>query len=130
MHGARWNSPGIAVAYAADSPALAVLEVLAHLQSIRHLDAYSMASIEIPAELIETLDPAMLPATWAAAPPPPAAPAVGDAWAASLRSAVLRVPSAIVPHSHIYLITPAHGAAPQIVGGATEPFHVDPRLIM
>ncbi len=130
MHGARWNSPGIAVAYAADSPALAVLEVLAHLQSMRHLDAYSMVSIEIPAELIETLDPNILPASWAAAPPPPEAQAIGDAWAASLRSAVLMVPSAVVPHSYIFLINPAHEGAPRIVAGTAEPFRVDPRLIM
>jgi RES domain-containing protein len=28
LYGGRWNSPGVRVAYAADSPALAVLEVL------------------------------------------------------------------------------------------------------
>lgn len=128
-HGARWNSPGTAVAYAADSPALAVLEVLAHLQSIRHLDSYSMVSIRIPDELIEMLDAERLPRNWAAAPPPPQAQALGDAWAASGRSAVLRVPSAIVPHSFIFLVNPAHPDASRIEVGAAAPFRVDPRLL-
>ena len=130
LYGARWNSPGVAVAYAADSPALAVLEVLAHLQSVRHLDAYSMMSIEIPDELIERLDARALPPNWAAAPPPPEAQAVGDAWVAGARSAVLKVPSAIVPHSFIYLINPAHPDARRLAAGPSEQFRVDPRLLI
>ncbi|HUF27304.1 MAG TPA: RES domain-containing protein [Gemmatimonadaceae bacterium] len=128
LHGARWNSPVVAVAYAADSAALAVLEVLAHLQSVRHLDAYSMVSIEIPDALIETLDRGALPANWAAAPPPPEAQAIGDAWAASLRSAVLRVPSAIVPQSFIHLINPAHAESHRIAA-ALQSFRIDWRLV-
>lgn len=130
MYGARWNSPGVAIAYAADSPALAVLEVLAHLQSVRHLDAYSMVGIDIPDDLIELLDPRGLPPHWAAAPPPAEAQAIGDDWVASGRSAVLRVPSAIVPHSFIFLINPAHENARRITAGPAEPFRVDPRLLI
>lgn len=129
LHGARWNSPGIAIAYAADSPALAVLEVLAHLQSTRHLDAYSMLSADIPEELIEDVDSTVLPSNWTAAPPPPEAQAVGDAWAAMRRSAVLRVPSAIVPRSSIFLINPAHPEVKRITVGEIEPFRLDPRVI-
>ena len=129
LYGARWNSPGVAIAYAADSPALAVLEVLAHLQSTRHLESYSMIGADIPDELIEDVDPAVLPSNWTAAPPPPEAQAVGDAWASMRRSAVLRVPSAVVPHSSIFLINPAHPDARRITVGKTEPFRLDPRVI-
>ena len=129
LYGARWNSPGVAIAYAADSPALAVLEVLAHLQSTRHLESYSMVSADIPDDLIEVVDPAVLSSNWAAAPPPPEAQAVGDAWASMRRSTVLQVPSAVVPRSWIFLINPAHPDALRITVGESEPLRLDPRVI-
>ena len=128
LYGSRWNSKGVAVAYAADSAALAVLEVLVHLQNPAILDAYSLATAAIPDELIESLPPRDLPANWRESPPSAVTQAIGDAWVASARSAVLRVPSAVLDHGHVYLLNPAHPDFRKIKVKPTTPFRFDRRL--
>lgn len=128
-YGGRWNSPGVAVAYAADSPASAILEVLVHLGRADILGAYVLVPADVPAELIEELAARDLPPDWRASPIPPATQAVGDAWARAGRSAVLAVPSAIVPHARNYLLNPAHPEFDRVAVGAPERFAFDPRLL-
>jgi RES domain-containing protein len=54
--------------------------------------------------------------------------AVGDAWIESRRSALLRVPSWIVPESYNVLINPVHPDAALIQLGPIRPFQFDRRL--
>jgi RES domain-containing protein len=51
--------------------------------------------------------------------------AVGDAWIESRRSALLRVPSFIVPESYNVLINPAHPDAQSIQLGSVRPFQFE-----
>ena len=129
LYGGRWNSPGTRVAYASDSVALAVLEVLAHLQSTAVLQAYSLATIRFPDSVVGTLDVAALPSEWRRFPSPPENQAVGDKWVAEGRSLVLRLPSAIVPSASNYLINPAHARLVAAVIETPERFAFDPRLL-
>jgi len=129
LHGGRWNSPGTRVAYASDSIALATLEVLAHLQSTAVLQAYSLASLRFPAESVEVLETAALPARWRRFPSPPENQAIGDRWAAEGRSLILRVPSAIIPAAANFLINPSHPEFRQVVISRPERFAFDPRLL-
>jgi RES domain-containing protein len=54
--GGRWNSPGVAAVYMASSLSLAVLEVLANLGSVRHLDDYLFVVAEFGDDLISDID--------------------------------------------------------------------------
>ncbi len=54
--------------------------------------------------------------------------ATGDAWLGSGRSALLRVPSRIVPESHNVLINPIHPDASSIKIGSIRSFAFDKRL--
>jgi RES domain-containing protein len=128
-YGARWNSPGVRVAYASDSPALAVLEVLVHLQNARVLESYSIVRADIPDDLVASLPPANLPADWANAPVPPSTQTIGDLWIQSESSAVLKVPSSVVRPAYHYLLNPAHPGYARIVVSSAEPFEFDPRLL-
>ncbi len=117
--GGRWNSPGQPLVYASHDPALSVLEVRVHLDLPPELlpDDYTLVAIALGAVSIETLRDL------------PAAPqAFGDAWLREQRSAVLRVPSVIVPESDNLLINPAHPAAAEIRITATRRFGFDTRL--
>lgn len=129
LHGGRWNSPGIVVAYASDSRALAVLEVLVHLQRSDILGSYSLASLHFAEELMGEMETSTLPAGWRRFPPSPEAQALGDRWVTEQRSAVLRVPSAIVPAEHNFLVNPAHREFAQVVVEPPEPFELDVRLL-
>lgn len=119
LYGGRWNSPGRALIYAAETAALAVLEVRVHLDLTPDLlpDDYVLTGIAIDDPDIETLDTL-----------PEAPQAFGDAWLAEARSPVLRVPSFIVPESFNLLISPAHPQAAGVKLTSQRPFRFDARL--
>jgi RES domain-containing protein len=129
LYGARWTSVGTRVAYAASNSALAVLEVLVHVENVDVLASYSLLHASLPDALIQTLDAARLPNDWHSWPAPPAAQAVGDAWILANESLALSVPSALVPGGTNLLINPANKDFPQFVVERVEPFDFDRRLI-
>ena len=129
LNGGRWNSPGTLVAYACDSVALATLEVLAHLQSTAVLASYSLASVQFPIDLLEQVEVSALPARWRRYPASPELQAIGDRWVKDLRSAALRVPSAIIPSAHNYLLNPVHADFARVKIDPPQPFDIDPRLL-
>jgi len=128
LRGARWNSPGRGVIYAADSYAGSILEVLAHALRPRTLPgAHHAVRIEIPDSLVETLDAASL-SGWDARGSPEAL-AFGDHWLDEQRTAVLVVPALPCrPVGQNVLINPAHPDARRIA--VSTPFAVpwDERL--
>jgi RES domain-containing protein len=128
LHGGRWNSPGTAVVYTAQSAALAALELLVHLQSSHLLGAYSFVPARFDRSLVEGIDAGALPADWRRYPAPAALQQIGDQWVAGARSAVLEVPSAVVPSERNFLLNPAHRDFARIEIGAPQPFEFDPRL--
>lgn len=102
VYGGRWNSPGQPMLYAADSAALAVLEVRVHLDLPPELvpDDYRLVTVDL--EDLPTEELSILPDD---------ARAFGDEWLREQRSPVLRVPSFIVPESSNFLLNPLHPQA-------------------
>ena len=124
----RWNSRGIAVVYTAETVSLAVLELLAHLESDELLREYLLFEVKFEEALVESILENNLPAKWRSYPAPAAVRAIGDDWVIEARSAVLSVPSAIVPAERVYVLNPTHVDFPRIRLGEPEPFEMDPRL--
>ncbi len=69
-----------------------------------------------------------LPRNWASYPAPEALAELGTAWADSLRSAVLIVPSAVIPQEENVLLNPEHADFARIRIGAARPFSFDRRM--
>ncbi len=129
LFGGRWNSKGAPVIYAASSLALACMEIMAGLKDYAALrDTYAAIAVHIPKRLVEHLEPALLPADWIK-PEHPAPKGLGDQWIKDRRSAVLLVPSAVVPLEHNLLINPLHMDFRTINVGEPQSFDFDPRLI-
>lgn len=128
-YGGRWNSRGTAVAYTAGSRALALLEILVHTESTRLLGQYVLIPVTFDARLVETLEVQHVPADWQVHPAPSSTQYRGDEWAQSLRSAVLRVPSVILPAEPNYILNPHHPDFVMIETGPVERLEVDRRLI-
>lgn len=127
--GGRWNSRGTRVIYAAGSLALAALEMLVHLNDDEMLFKYSYITAKIPPELILKIeDFRPLPANWNESPAPLAAQEIGDEWVRSSASAVLEIPTSIVPLERNYLLNPAHTDWSKIVLGDPQEFVFDERL--
>ncbi|MBI1747075.1 MAG: RES domain-containing protein [Acidobacteria bacterium] len=128
LHGGRWNNPGVAIVYTAQSQALAALEMLVHLDSPELLEKYVLFEVGIDPAMITPVEPSQLPRNWRAHPSPAQVRAIGDAWAASRTSAVLRVPSGLVPGENNFLLNPRHKDFPKLHIGKPLPFRFDLRL--
>jgi RES domain-containing protein len=130
LYGGRWNSPGVAMVYAAGSQSLAALELLVHMDRASLLSAYSLIPCEADADLLaRTIDRSTLPPDWRVSPPPQALAAIGDAWIRDCTSVALAVPSAVVPDEPIHLLNPAHPAFDGLRIGTAHAFELDARLI-
>lgn len=121
--GGRWHSKGRPIVYAAESSPLALLEALVHLDGDMLPAPYQLLRIEGPdglafAEWNEDRPPAdqARSAAW------------GDAWLAGGETPLARVPAAVAPHAHNWLINPAHPAAAQFRIAASGRWPWDRRL--
>jgi RES domain-containing protein len=126
--GGRWNSRGVPVVYASSTKSLAALETLVHLNPPVPFK-YVAFRLQFDAALVENIPLNRLPADWRVEPPPPSTKAIGDAWVREVKSAVLTLPSVIVPGELNYLLNPAHPAFKRISIGKPERFAFDPRLL-
>ena len=127
--GGRWNSPGTALVYTAESRALAMLEILTHLPAAALLDLFVCIPVRFDERLVLALRPEDLPADWRREPAPESTRRLGDEWVSARRSAVWRVPSVVVPREWSYLLNPAHPDFPALKLGDVEPIRFDARLV-
>lgn len=128
LFGGRWNAKGMRVVYTASSRALAMLEMLVQDQPMRA--RYAVISARIPASMrIERIAPNRLPANWAASGENDVLRALGADWIRRARSAVLCVPSAVVPSEFNYLLNPAHVDFARIKVGPVEMLKTDARIV-
>lgn len=126
-YGGRWNRKGIPLVYTASSQSLAMLEMLVQDEPLRA--HYMMISAEIPADLtVATIEPEQLPADWRDPAQLETLRSLGTHWAADMTSAVLTVPSAVVPAETNYLLNPRHPDFARIEIGEPERLVTDLRL--
>ena len=127
--GGRWNSPGVAMVYTAQSAALAALEILVHVNSSILLSSYVLIPCTFDPRLVLQVDRLRLPARWREHPAVPQLQLLGDAWIKNGLPAVMVVPSAVVAMESNYLLNPAHADFGAIEIGAPQPFDFDARLV-
>lgn len=126
MYGGRWNPPGRAAVYLAQTRSLAALEILVHAQREALLAEWVCLSVEIPDNFIETAD--KLPTGWRDQPVSEDARVFGGEWLDRRSALSLRLPSVIVPQEHSLMLNPEHADAARIHVSAPERFAFDPRL--
>ena len=130
LYGGRWNSRGRPATYVAGSEALAILEILVHLDRTAVLPSYTVFELSLPREEIGELPAKALPANWQASPAPQETAEIGDEWLASGEGLALALPSVVVPTERTYLLNPAHPLYGDVVAVAVErPVELDPRLL-
>jgi RES domain-containing protein len=129
LHKGRWHSEGTRIVYTCSTIALASLELLVRVPRGHRLATMVIASCTFPEVLVEDLDSALLPGNWSAYPAPPELQSIGTAWAWEKRSAVLSVPSAVIPEERNYLLNPEHEDFRSVDIGLPRPFRLDMRLL-
>ncbi len=130
LNGGRWNSEGIPVVYASASLSLAGLEYLVHVDPEDVPGDLVAMKIEVPDDVaLEQVEIDSLPKDWQVIAEHPACVAAGDAWAVHGRTAVLSVPSAIIPEERNYLLNPRHAEATRFAIRLVRGFAFDRRLL-
>ncbi len=128
LYGGRWNRKGVPMVYTAGSQSLAVLEMLVQDDPLRA--RYQLIAATLPSNLkIEVITPDQLPPVWRGPDARPDLQTLGSAWAERRSSAVLAVPSAVIPAETNYLLNPLHPSFARISVGAPTEFITDLRLL-
>lgn len=126
LFGARWNSIGRRVIYAAETYSGALLEVLVHANLSQPPKNHKVVRIDIPGpvtiEIVDSLE------GWDAEDMV-ISRAFGDQWIRQARSAVLRVPSVVTQgREHNLVLNVGHPQFSLILAGPPETIAWDARL--
>src|SRR3954465_6255585 len=117
--GLRGSAPrhtqGHPLLYLAETPSAAMLEILVHLE-IDEDDlptTYKLLKVEAESTILfDTIEPAALPADWRNQQL--VTRSIGDEWLTKGNTALLRVPSAIMPETWNWLLNPRHSDASHV----------------
>lgn len=124
----RWHSRGKRIVYLADHPANALLEMLVHLDRDIIPTTYRLLKVAVPeAVAIQDINERPLPSDWRSHPA--ITRELGDLWLDHSSSALLRVPSVIVPSAWNFLLNPVHPDAARVAIDEVVNAPFDPRLL-
>ncbi len=107
LYGGRWNPVGTEAIYAAQSRALAALEILVHFDVVPQ--DFVLTEIALPDRMsILHIDDADLPLGWERDPLGSSTQDIGKKWVDEARFAVISAPSSIVLADRNFVIDPKH----------------------
>ena len=125
----RWHTRGRPVVYTSRSLALAALEILVHADRGTLPSDLIQVEIDVPDGLKALrIGSKELPGNWQTYPAPPALQRLGDEWLVTGSTALLRVPSAVIPEEFNFLLNPQHADARKLKIVSTRGFSHDLRL--
>lgn len=127
----RWNTEKQYVVYASSSRSLAALELVAHRNAIMEGFGYKMVVIRVPdqKELMQSLDTKKLVLDWHLLENRAITQQHGGEWYLNKKSAILKVPSAIIKEEYNYILNTTHPDFSKIRIAQLEEFIWDKRLL-
>jgi RES domain-containing protein len=129
QYGGRWNHVGTSVVYTSGSLSLAALELFVHLDIDIVPPNLVAIQVEVPDNLaVEAVKIDSLPKNWRRYPAPEVLKDIGTAWSAKGATAILAVPSAVIPEERNYLLNPAQPDFKRIRISRPVSFRFDPRM--
>jgi RES domain-containing protein len=106
LYSARWHTAGLPVVYLAESPAGALLEICANTTADDIPPQFTLLKVAGPDITAEKITLSELSSGWVTGFE--ATQRIGTGWLESRRSALLQVPSALVPETANFLFNPLH----------------------
>jgi RES domain-containing protein len=129
LYGSRWTPRGTPAVFTSATLSLAALERFVHTDPDLDPDDLVATSVDLGPKLaIEGVSTADLPPDWRTYPPLPGLALIGERWLQQRRTAVLSVPSVMIPQEHNFIINPNHVDFEMIRVGRPEPFSFDARM--
>lgn len=124
----RWHTRGKRIVYLADHPASALLEMLVHMDRDLLPATYRLLRIVVSdAVTVDHIGNDALASDWRTQPA--LTRQIGDQWLDKSATALLQVPSVIVPIGKNFLLNPAHPDAAKVTIAAIVNAPFDPRLL-
>ncbi len=127
LAGGRWNNAGQRAVYLSSTLSLAAMEIFVHLGEDAARLEYVYFEVEIPAS-VSILTLTHRPKGWRSEPPTNASMRIGDRWLKAGESALLEVPSAVIPSEMNLILNPLHPDAAKLQIKTARVFHFDPRM--
>lgn len=127
--GGRWNTLGLPVLYSSQYISLSILEILVRADKFTTPYDYRIISIQLPEDKqVVAIDLAKLKSDWDVNTG--YTKYIGDQFLKTNEALVLKVPSAIVPQEHNFLINPLHKDFKKVKIVSSELLNLDKRLLM
>lgn len=127
INGARWNSKNIKALYTGEFISLTILESLVHLRRTDIPPMQYLLSIQIPDIAFQDILLSKLKKNWQQHIS--YTQWIGDQFITGDKNLVLKVPSAIVPQEHNFLINPLHKDFKKVKIITSELLELDKRLL-
>lgn len=122
----RWHFAGQPIVYLAESPAAALLEVCVHTSANDVPPSFTLLRVEGPDLRVSSVRPKDLPKAWTEELD--STRAIGTEWLTKAESALLQVPSTLVPATFNFLLNPRHADAAKFRITQALPYPFDARL--
>jgi len=129
--GGRWNAAGTPVLYTSQTRSLACLETVVHFNAAGLPFNRYLVEVTIPDDVwaaAQVESAGSLPVGWDAEPAGRASIQFGTTWIHAGASALLVVPSIIVPEECNVLVNPRHADSTRITAVKIRKWLYDPRL--
>jgi RES domain-containing protein len=130
IYGGRFNSAGFPAVYTSGSLSLALLESLVQTNDKTWFSSCVFFYADIPDSLIKEVSVSQLPDGWDVLPCEAVSQRFGDQWILDQESAVLKVPSVVLPVEWNYVLNPQHPDFSNIHFSAEDDLPVDERLMI
>ena len=128
INGSRWNSKGTRMVYTGEYISLVILESLVHLRTVDIPKKQYLLQIELPDSDFSEVKQSKIKDNWQQHLN--YTQWMGDQFILANQSLILKVPSAIVPQEHNFLINPLHAEFKKVKVIKTELLELDKRLLL
>lgn len=127
IYGGRWNPAGVAALYISEFISLSILEILVRANKFTSPKTYTLLSIQIPETSVIAIDVKKLKNGWQHHLE--YTRSIGEDFLKMKQELALKVPSAIVPQEHNFLINPLHPDFKKVKLVGNELLELDKRLL-
>jgi RES domain-containing protein len=132
LFGGRWSPKGLPAVYCSQHLSLCILELRVNQDRFLAREGYRFFMITFHSTLLESFSLTGAPRGWdkprISSVKLTAAQRFGQAWLVEKRSAVLRVPSAVLPQESNFILNPLHPDFASISINRPTPIRLDSRL--
>ncbi|MEQ8713162.1 MAG: RES family NAD+ phosphorylase [Cyclobacteriaceae bacterium] len=123
----RWNLTDQYVLYASSSRSLATLEMLVNRSNLHPKVDYKVMLLSVP-DQFDTYEVRDLPENWRSLAAYSKLQGLGSFWYNHGDTALLRIPSAVIPQEHNYLMNTRHVDFKEVAISDVEDYFWDERL--